>query len=95
MERLRAARVQIVGISYDEVKILKTFGEAKEIAFPLLSDKGSKTIHEFGLHFRDGLPHPGTVLIDQSGVIRAKIFKDGYRARHTVDELITAAESLK
>ncbi len=95
MERLSAAGVQIVGVSYDSLDILKTFSDAEEIPFPLLSDEGSKTIREYGLHFKDGLPHPGTVLIDQSGVIRAKIFKEGYEARHTVDELIAAAEELK
>jgi peroxiredoxin Q/BCP len=95
MERLSAAGVQIVGVSYDSLDILKTFSDAEEIPFPLLSDEGSKVIREYGLHFKDGLPHPGTVLIDQSGVIRAKIFKEGYKARHTVDELIAAAEELK
>lgn len=93
--RLRDAEVQVVGISYDDVGILKTFSDANQIAFPLLSDTDSKTIHAFGLHFKDGLPHPGTVLIDQSGVIRAKIFLEGYRDRHTIDELVSASESIR
>jgi peroxiredoxin len=94
VERLSAAGVQIVGISYDSPDILKAFSDAEEIPFLLLSDEGSKTINAFGLHNKDGLPHPGTVLIDPSGVIRAKIFKEGYRVRHTVDELVEAAGEL-
>jgi peroxiredoxin Q/BCP len=94
MERLGAAGIQIVGVSYDSPDILKSFSDAEEIPFLLLSDEGSKTIHAYGLHNQDGLPHPGTVLIDSSGVIRAKIFKEGYRTRHTVDELVEAAAAL-
>ncbi|MCH7687164.1 MAG: peroxiredoxin family protein [Planctomycetes bacterium] len=95
IERLSEARVQIVGISYDSPDILKTFSDSQKITFLLLSDEGSKTIRAYGLHFNEGLPHPGTVLIDQSGIIRAKIFKTGYRDRHSNDELISAAEKLK
>jgi peroxiredoxin len=93
-QRLQAAGVQIVGVSYDSVDILKTFSDAQEIPFLLLSDEGSKTILAFGIHNREGLPHPGTVLIDPNGVIRAKIFKEGYKVRHTVDELVEAAATL-
>ncbi len=95
METLRAAGIQVVGISYDDVGILQKFSDGNEIGFPLLSDSGSKTIRAYGLHFKDGLPHPGTVLIGQDGVIRAKIFREGFRTRHTVDELVAAAEELK
>ena len=95
IEKLNAAGVQVVGISYDSLDILKKISDSMEIPFLLLSDEGSKTIHEYGLHYEDGLPHPGTVLIDQSGVIRAKLFEKGYRIRHTNDELVAAAEKLE
>lgn len=95
LERLRNAGVQIVGISPDSVEILKKFSDAKDIPFPLLSDEGSKTIRAFGLHFKRGLPHPGTIVIDQKGVIRAKLFEDGYVDRHSVEELVKVAEQLK
>ncbi len=95
IEELNTAGVQIVGISYDSIDILKKFSDSQEIPFLLLSDEGSKTIHEYGLHFKDGLPHPGTVLVDRSGVIHAKLFKEGYAARHTNEELVAAVEELK
>jgi peroxiredoxin len=84
-----------VGISYDSVEILKKFSERNKVTFPILSDPGSKTIKEYGLHFQRGLPHPGTVLIDQKGVIRAKLFEDGFRKRHTPEELILEAKKLQ
>ena len=95
IEKLSSAGVQVVGISYDSLDILKKISESLEIPFLLLSDEGSKTIHEYGLHREDGVPHPGTMLIDQSGVIRAKLFERGYRIRHTNDELVAAAEKLE
>ena len=95
LEQLNDAGVQIVGISYDSVDILKKFSEQEDIPFPLLADEGSETINAFGLHFEGGLPHPGTVLVDQQGVIREKIFKEGYQTRHTIDELLKAAGTLR
>ncbi len=95
LEKFKALNSQVVGISYDAVPVLKTFSDAQSIPFPLLSDEGSKTIQAFDLHFQRGLPHPGTVLIDQGGVIRAKLFQEGYQTRHTTDELVAAAEKLK
>ncbi|MEM9660079.1 MAG: redoxin domain-containing protein, partial [Planctomycetota bacterium] len=69
--------------------------DSKGIPFPLLSDEGSETIHAYGLHFQKGLPHPATILIDQDGVIRAKLMEEGYVSRHSVDELVSAAEQLQ
>lgn len=93
--KLHQAGLQIVGISPDSVEILKKFSDSKKISFPLLSDEGSKTIRAYGLHFKRGLPHPGTIVVDQQGVIRAKLFEDGYVDRHSVDELLKVAEQLK
>jgi hypothetical protein len=41
------------------------------------------------------VPYPGTILIDKDGVIRAKLFLDGYRERHPNEELIKTAETIK
>ena len=64
----------------------------------MLSDAGSKTIIAYGLLNKDakgkteGIPYPGTMLIDREGVIRAKLFLDGYRDRSTANDLIKAAK---
>ena len=39
--------LHVVGISYDSVAILKTFSDKNKIAFPMLSDPGSKTIEDY------------------------------------------------
>ena len=95
------AGVQVVGISYDDPKILKTASERMKITFPLLSDSDSKTIDAY--HIRNetakgraaGVPDPGTFILDREGVIRAKLFLEGYRERHTTDALIMAAKAVK
>ena len=101
LESIDDAGVQIVGISYDDPKVLKTASERMKITFPLLSDPESKTIDAY--HIRnaaargkqEGVPYPGTFILDQAGVIRAKLFLEGFRERHTTEALIKAAKAVK
>ena len=72
-----------------------------KIAFPLLSDPGSETIEAY--HIRntaargkaEGVPYPGTFILDQEGVIRAKLFLEGYRDRATAEAIVQAAKAVK
>ncbi len=107
LKAIETAGVKVVGISYDSVEVLKAFADKQKITFPLVSDPDSKTITAYALKNKetagkkfgkvdlDGVPYPGTLLVDKSGVVRAKLFVDGYRERHSVEELIKAAEALK
>jgi len=95
------AGVQVVGISYDNPAVLKKFSDGAKITFPLLSDPESKTIDAY--HIRneaakgraEGVPNPGTFVVDREGVIRAKLFLEGYRDRHTTEALVEAAQAVK
>ena len=101
LKSIEDAGIQLVGISYDEPAALKRFADQMKISFPLLSDPGSKTIDAY--HIRNeaakgravGVPNPGTFILDREGVIRAKLFLEGYRQRHTTDALIEAAKTIK
>ena len=101
LQSIQDAGVQLVGICYDDTKVLKTFSDRMKIAFPLLSDPGSKTINAY--HIRNeaakgraqGVPNPGTFILDQEGVIRAKLFLEGFRDRHTTEALCKAAKAVK
>ena len=101
LKSIEAEGIQLVGISYDDTKALKTFSDRMKIAFPLLSDTESKTIDAY--HIRneaargkaEGVPYPGTFLIDREGVIRAKLFLEGYRDRHTAEALVQAAKTIE
>ena len=66
-----------------------------------LSDAESQTIEAY--HIRneaargkaEGVPNPGTFILDREGVIRAKLFLEGYRDRHTTEALVEAAKAVK
>ena len=91
----------MVGISYDDTAVLKRFSDQAKISFPLLSDPESKTIDAY--HIRneaakgkaEGVPDPGTFILDRDGAIRAKLFLDGYVNRHTAEALIKAAKAVE
>jgi peroxiredoxin len=91
----------IVAISYDSTNVLKRFAAESKIAFPLLSDVGSKTIDAYGIRNKEvpeqvsGIPHPGTFIVGTNGIIRSKLFLDGYTERHGIDALIDALKKAK
>ena len=101
LKSIEDAGIHLVGISYDEPAALKRFADQMKISFPLLSDPGSKTIDAY--HIRNeaakgravGVPNPGTFILDRDGVIRAKLFLEGYRERHTTEALIEAAKTIR
>jgi peroxiredoxin Q/BCP len=101
LKSIEDAGVQVVGISYDDTKVLKSVSDRLKIAFPLLSDPGSKTIDAY--HIRNqaargkavGVPNPGTFILDRDGVIRAKLFLEGFRERHSTEALVEAAKAVK
>ncbi len=91
LKAIEDTNTQLVGISYDSVDILKKFADSQQIGFPLLSDDESKTIHAYGIHYKDGLPHPCTYVIDQEGIVQAKLAEKGYVRRHPAKALVEAA----
>ena len=101
LARIEASGIRLVGISFDSPAVLKKFSDQAKITFPLLSDPESQTIDAY--HIRneaakgkaEGVPEPGTFILDQSGVVRAKLFLEGFRTRHTTDELIKAAMAIR
>ena len=100
IKSIEAAGIQVIGISYDSVKVLKKFTKQEKITFRLLSDAESRTIKVYGVLNDDakgkqaGIPHPGTFLVGTDGKVKA--FLPGtVRRRHTTKELIDAAKKLK
>ncbi len=86
----------IAAVSYDSVEMLRNFAERKGLAYPLLSDPESKVIRAFGIlneNFpRDnawyGAPYPGTYILDERGVVKAKYFEDDHRERYTAASIL-------
>ena len=101
LKSIEEAGVHVVGISYDPPSVLKKFSDKAKIAFPLLSDPESKTIEDYHIlnpaakGKAKGVPYPGTFIVDSKGVIRAKIFLEGYRDRHSTEALIKASKAVE
>jgi peroxiredoxin Q/BCP len=100
LKEIEAAGIRVVGVSYDEPAVLKRFSDEAKITFPLLSDPESETIEAYHIKNSEakgkaaGVPYPGTFLIDRLGVIRSKLFLEGFVNRHTSEALIEAAKAL-
>ena len=45
-------------------------------------------------HAALGIPYPGTFILDRSGVIRAKLFHEGYKERHVSEQILEAAKTI-
>src|SRR4029453_19068955 len=101
MKSLTDAGVAVVAISYDAEDVLAKFAKNQKIEYPLLSDPDHTTIIAYGLLNKEakgrqeGIPYPGTMIVDKDGVIRAKLFYEGYAKRHTADEIIKAAMGIR
>ncbi len=104
--KIEDSGVRVVGISYDSVDVLQRFAGKRGITFTLLSDPDSKVITAYALRNKetsgkklgkinlDGIPYPGTLIVGKDGVIKAKLFLDGYRDRHSTEDLIKAAMAI-
>ncbi len=101
LKEFEATGGQIVGISKDQVNVLKGFSTRSRITFPLLADVDGKTINAFSI--RNQNPPPGkegssyhaTFVIDQKGIIRSKLFQVSYAERPAVDGLVKALKEAK
>ncbi|MGH7939048.1 MAG: redoxin domain-containing protein, partial [Bryobacteraceae bacterium] len=85
LAKIQANGAQLVAVSSDPPEILKRFVAKKSITYPLLSDTGSKTIDAYGIRNKEAtgrtswIPYPGIYVIGTDGVIRAKLFLEGYQ----------------
>jgi len=92
----------LVGLSYDDTAVLAKFAAERKVSWPLLSDPKSKVID--GWQLRDpayapgnrahGVPRPAIYVIDQKGVIRARLMEDDYRKRPPVEVVLAAVDAL-
>lgn len=102
LKEIEATGGKVIAISYDSIETLKKFTRKSAITYPLVSDPDSKTIKAYDILNKeavgsriDGVPYPGTFVIDSKGVIRSKLFLEGYRDRHGIEALIKALNEAK
>ena len=88
----------LVAISYDSPETLKKFADSRGITFPLISDPGSAIIKRYGILNEQqepgtrsyGIPHPGTFIVDRTGVVTARFFEEAYQERYTAAAILAA-----
>jgi hypothetical protein len=76
--------------------VLKNFADRAGIHFPMLADPESKIIRAFGIlnesvpkdNMVYGVPNPGTYILDENGIVRAKYFEDDFRDRFTAANIL-------
>ncbi len=86
----------MAAITYDSVALLRHFAAGKGITYPLLADPDSKVIRAFDIlnenfppgHAWYGVPFPGTYIIDERGIVRAKYFEEDHRERYTASSVL-------
>jgi peroxiredoxin len=94
LKQIEAGGGQIVVISYDAPEKVKRFAARQKIAFPILSDSGSKTIDAYAMRSirgtgdQAGASQHGTFVIDQKGIVRAKPYLTSFEERSVVDALV-------
>jgi len=88
--------LRVAALMYDPVETIRAFAERKGITYPLLSDPESEVIRAFGILNTNiprkskayGIPFPGTYIIDENGVVRAKFFEEDHRERYTASSIL-------
>lgn len=88
--------LNVCSLSYDSVAVLKNFAARTGIGYPMLSDPESKVIRAFGIFNESvppktlpyGVPHPGTYIVDEKGIVHAKYFEDDFRERYTAANIL-------
>jgi peroxiredoxin len=95
-EEFRQRGLAVASLSYDSAALLREFAERKGIKYPMLSDPESNVIRDFGI-LNDtippgapfyGIPFPGTYVVDEHGIVRAKYFEADYRERFSAANVL-------
>ena len=86
----------IVVITYDSVPIVKQFAARQKISIPVLADEKSKAIRDFGVlntavpagNMWQGVPYPGTFIVDSKGIVKSKYFENRYQDRYSTPAIL-------
>jgi hypothetical protein len=88
--------LRIAAISYDSGEVLHAFTQKHGIGFPLLSDRDSAVIRNFGIFNTNiapglrahGVPHPVDYLVASDGTLISKYFVPNYQHRVTSSQVV-------
>ncbi len=97
---IEAKGYSLIFVSYDSVELLQKFQVQYDFPYTLLSDPESEAIQAFDILNTEmkegtkyfGIPHPGVFIISRNGVIKGKLFEEGYKARPEIDRILSAID---
>jgi peroxiredoxin len=72
----------------------KTWHEKLGITFPLASDPDLVVMKAYEVYNKDVIPHPTTIIIDKTGVIRFREVHVNYKERTSVENILTVLRQL-
>jgi hypothetical protein len=93
----RARGLEVAAIIPEPVEALKAFAGRMDISYPLLSDPDASIIRRFGLvdsRFpirppqTTDVPYAGNLLLDASGIVRARFFEEQVVTRRTAGSIL-------
>ena len=101
--QFNAIGFNVATMTYDSVATLKEAEEEYETTFPLLHDEDSAHIKAMGIlnmqyepgNRAYGIPYPGIFVLDNNGVIRAKLAEEDYRMRPDFSLVLEAAQAVE
>ena len=96
LKAIEASGGHLAGISFDSAEAIKKFADREKVAFPMLSDAGSKTIDAYGMRNQesgDGSAIHGIIIIDQNAIVRSKVFLTSREDSEVVAELTSALKA--
>ena len=99
MAAFNTVSAQVLGISVDTFFVLKAWGEAQQLAFPLLSDFNKEVIALYGVVNPDmiglkNLAKRSVFVIDRDGIVRHSDVLDDARNEPDYDALAKAVAAL-
>ena len=101
-KRFKDQGYPIVTISYDSVLSMNKFLTTHKPDITMLSDPRSKSIRAFGLLNEGpakgtrtyGIAHPGVYIIGKDKKVQAKFFKESYKDRASITEILNKVKKL-
>ncbi len=97
---LEAKGFPLVALSYDAPETLAKFKAKQELSYSLVSDTNSANIKAFDLlndAYKEGskaygVPHPAVYIIDNEGVVKAKLMEEGFKNRPASEVVFQAVD---
>jgi len=85
----------VIGIHGYPPAEAKTWHEKLGITFPLASDQSLVVMKAYEVYNKDVIPHPTTIVIDKTGVIRFREVHENYKERTNVENILAVLKTLK